>query len=85
MGRSDRETQTWSTGAFGSAIVTLLWFYLSTMALMIGGFVNAELERHRGAPQPIARCTSSLRRLLASTARTTRESARDRPPRFPPS
>jgi membrane protein len=39
-------------GAFGSAIVTLLWFYLSTMALMIGGFVNAELERHRGAPQP---------------------------------
>ena len=39
-------------GAFGSAIVTVLWFYLSTMALLIGGFVNAELERHRGAPQP---------------------------------
>lgn len=39
-------------GAFGSAIVTLLWFYLSTIALVIGGFVNAELERHRGAPQP---------------------------------
>jgi membrane protein len=39
-------------GAFGSAIVTLLWFYLSTIALTIGGFVNAELERHRGAPQP---------------------------------
>jgi membrane protein len=39
-------------GAFGSAIVTLLWFYLSTMALVIGGFVNAELERHRGAPEP---------------------------------
>src|SRR5690606_1262429 len=39
-------------GAFGSAIVTILWFYLSTVALTIGGFVNAELERHRGAPEP---------------------------------
>lgn len=39
-------------GAFGSVIVTLLWFYLSTIALVLGGFVNAELERHRGAPQP---------------------------------
>ncbi|HUS29134.1 MAG TPA: YihY/virulence factor BrkB family protein [Kofleriaceae bacterium] len=39
-------------GAFGSVIVTVLWFYFSTMALLIGGFVNAELERHRGAPQP---------------------------------
>jgi membrane protein len=39
-------------GAFGSVIVTLLWFYMSTIALVIGGFVNAELERHRGAPQP---------------------------------
>lgn len=39
-------------GAFGSVIVTLLWFYLSTVALTIGGFVNAELERNRGAPQP---------------------------------
>jgi membrane protein len=39
-------------GAFGSVIVTVLWFYFSTIALMIGGFVNAELERHAGAPQP---------------------------------
>jgi membrane protein len=39
-------------GAFGSVIVTILWFYLSTMTLMIGGFVNAELERHAGAPEP---------------------------------
>ena len=47
-------------GAFGSVIVTLLWFYLSTMALMIGGFVNAELERHAGAPEP-ERSTYSIR------------------------
>jgi membrane protein len=39
-------------GAFGSVIVTILWFYLSVMTLVIGGFVNAELERHAGAPQP---------------------------------
>ena len=39
-------------GAFGSVVVTLLWFYLSTMSLLIGGFVNAELERHAGAPEP---------------------------------
>ncbi len=39
-------------GAFGSVIVIVLWFYLSTIALVIGGFVNAEIERHSGAPEP---------------------------------
>jgi membrane protein len=39
-------------GAFGSVIVTILWFYLSTLTLVIGGFVNAELERQAGAPDP---------------------------------
>jgi membrane protein len=39
-------------GAFGSVVVVLLWFYLSTIALVLGGFVNAELERHAGAPGP---------------------------------
>src|SRR5262249_4846647 len=39
-------------GAFGSVIVIVLWFYFSTMALVIGGFINAELERHAGAPAP---------------------------------
>lgn len=39
-------------GAFGSVVVTILWFYLSTLALVAGGFVNAELERHAGAPAP---------------------------------
>ncbi len=37
-------------GAFGGVIVVLLWFYLSVISLVIGGFVNAELERHAGAP-----------------------------------
>ena len=39
-------------GAFGSVVVVVLWFYLSTIAIVIGGFVNAELERHSGAPEP---------------------------------
>jgi membrane protein len=39
-------------GAFGSVIVIVLWFYLSTITLVLGGFVNAELERHAGAPAP---------------------------------
>lgn len=39
-------------GAFGSIVVVILWFYLSTISLVIGGFLNAELERHAGAPAP---------------------------------
>jgi membrane protein len=39
-------------GAFASVIVTLLWFYFSVLAILIGGFVNAELERRDGAPPP---------------------------------
>jgi len=39
-------------GAFGSIVVVILWFYLSTIALVLGGFLNAELERHAGAPAP---------------------------------
>ena len=39
-------------GAFGSVIVVLLWFHLSVMSLVVGGFINGELERHAGAPAP---------------------------------
>lgn len=39
-------------GAFGSVVVVILWFYLSTIALILGGFLNAELERLSGAPPP---------------------------------
>lgn len=39
-------------GAFGSVVVLVLWFYLSVIAVVIGGFVNAELERGAGAPAP---------------------------------
>lgn len=39
-------------GTFGSVVVVLLWFYLSVIALVLGGFFNAELERQAGAPAP---------------------------------
>ena len=39
-------------GAFGSVIVIVLWFYLAVIAIVLGGFVNAELERGSGAPEP---------------------------------
>lgn len=39
-------------GTFGSVVVVMLWFYLSVISLVLGGFVNAELERHAGAPAP---------------------------------
>lgn len=32
-------------GTFGSLVVIMLWLYVSTLALVIGGFVNGELER----------------------------------------
>ncbi len=37
-------------GTFASVIVVLLWFYLSVLSVIIGGFINAELERAAGAP-----------------------------------
>jgi len=36
-------------GAFGAAIVLLLWLYLSANAFLFGGEVNAELERRQRA------------------------------------
>lgn len=41
-------------GAFASVIVTILWFYLSVLVVVIGGFLNAELERAAGGPAPTA-------------------------------
>ena len=37
-------------GAFGAAIVLLLWLYLSANAFLFGAELNAELEREPGAP-----------------------------------
>lgn len=39
-------------GTFGSVVAVMLWFYFSVLSLVVGGFVNAELERKRGAPDP---------------------------------
>jgi membrane protein len=45
-------------GAFGAAIVLLLWLYLSANAFLFGAELNAELERNDGA-QPSSRSVSS--------------------------
>ena len=39
-------------GAFGAAIVLLLWLYLSANAFLFGAEVNAELEREERASRP---------------------------------
>jgi membrane protein len=39
-------------GAFGAAIVLLLWLYLSANAFLFGAEVNAELQRSRTARDP---------------------------------
>jgi membrane protein len=41
-------------GAFASVVVVILWFYFSVLAILIGGFVNAELERAAGGQDPAA-------------------------------
>jgi membrane protein len=45
-------------GAFGAAIVLLLWLYLSANAFLFGAELNAELERNAGV-QPSSRSVSS--------------------------
>jgi membrane protein len=35
-------------GSFGTVVVVLLWFYCSVMVIIVGGFLNAELERREG-------------------------------------
>ncbi len=44
-------------GAFAGAIVLLLWLYLSSIAFLLGGELNAQLDRGRAAPAPAASCT----------------------------
>lgn len=41
-----------SYGAFASVIVVIMWFFLSVIAVLIGAFLNAELERRANAPSP---------------------------------
>jgi membrane protein len=45
-------------GAFGAAIVLLLWLYLSANAFLLAAELNAELERNAGV-QPSSRSVSS--------------------------
>jgi membrane protein len=49
-------------GAFGAAIVLLLWLWLSALAFLYGAELNAELEReHRAREESAPRNTSTAR------------------------
>lgn len=41
-----------SYGTFASVIVVIMWFFLSVIAVLVGAFLNAELERRANAPSP---------------------------------
>lgn len=49
-------------GAIAGVIVLMLWFYLSGMVLLLGGEINAEIEKaaneqasQHGEPRPLQR------------------------------
>ncbi len=39
-------------GALGAVVILLLWLYISAYVILLGGFLNAELERARRAATP---------------------------------
>ena len=45
-------------GAFGAAIVLLLWLFLSANAFLFGAELNAELERSAASDQASSRASS---------------------------
>lgn len=66
-------------GNLATVAILLLWLWLLSMALIVGGEVNAELERHRDA----ASSRSSLRTSITSTppgASATPAQAQSAPP-----
>jgi membrane protein len=69
-------------GAFGGVIALLLWFYLSSIAILLGAELNAELERQTaqdstvGQPQPMGERAA----YAADTLGPTREDGKKKPP-----
>jgi membrane protein len=63
-------------GAFASAVVLLLWLYITNLCLLLGGELNAELERSeraaRGAPPPLTPPPSPSREGVVATAPSRR-------------
>jgi membrane protein len=59
-------------GAFASAVVLLLWLYITNLCLLLGGELNAEFERSeraaRGAPPPPSPPPTAGREGVAASA-----------------
>ena len=58
-----------SYGSIGGVIVLLLWFYLSSLAVLAGAELNAEIEHASEYGKPPGQKTATGRRLLGARAR----------------
>jgi membrane protein len=74
-------------GAFAGAIVLLLWLYISSLAFLLGGELNGEIERAdiagRGGPPPVSpppRPGAPAGRVTAPPAAQDAGEARDKGP-----
>ena len=69
-------------GALGAIVVVMLWLYLSSLAVLIGAELNAELERQTvkdttvGRPQPMGHRRAAAADTLGPTAEEIHEEAR---------
>lgn len=64
-------------GTVGGVIVLLLWFYASSVAVLAGAELNAEIERASAHGNGAGQKTSNGRRLLGARATRASEQSRD--------
>jgi membrane protein len=55
-------------GAFSGVLVLILWLYISAVAVLLGGLVNAELERNNAAEEAAAAPPAEAETATASEA-----------------
>ena len=68
----DSYTRTY--GSLGAVIVLMLWFYLTSAAILIGGELNSEIERYQRNPAVVTEFPAKKRPVDARTQRSRQES-----------